>query len=97
MNRNESQTQNRRASGTFNQVFDEDSRRVCGLWIRNGVFCAQVRFSPQQTGKLPLNDAKTLPQAKAARQVLKQKIKNGEIKAPGTAPIHQKAQSQVPV
>ncbi len=83
--------------GTFNRVFDEDTRRVRGLWIRNGVYYAQVRFSPTQTGKLPLHDAKTLPQAISARQALKRKIKHGEIAAPGAPKSPDQKLPHVPV
>ena len=73
----------RKRKGTFNQVFDEDGKRVRGLWLRNGVYYAQVRFSPTQTNRLHLQDAKTIPQAIAARQELRRKIDRGEIKPPG--------------
>ena len=36
--------------GTVNQVFDEDDRRVHGLWIRNGAYYAQIR--PSHPSKL---------------------------------------------
>ena len=73
----------RKRKGTFNQVFDEDGKRVRGLWLRNGVYYAQVRFSPTQTNRMHLQDAKTIPQAIAARQELRRKIDRGEIKPPG--------------
>jgi hypothetical protein len=64
----------RKHKGAFNQVFDEDGKCVRGLWIRNGVYYAQVRFSPTQTKRLHLQDAKTIPQVIAARQELRRKI-----------------------
>ena len=73
----------RKRKGAFNQVFDEDGKRVRGLWIRNGAYYAQVRFSPTQTNRLHLQAAKTIPQAIAARQELRRKIDRGEIKPPG--------------
>ena len=73
----------RKRKGTFNQVFDEDGKRVRGLWIRNGVYYAQIGFSPTQTNRLHLQDVQTIPQAIAARQELRRKIDRGEIKPPG--------------
>src|ERR1019366_8725219 len=58
-------------------------KRVRGLWIRNGVYYAQIRFSPTQTNRLHLQDVQTIPQAIAARQELRRKIDRGEIKPPG--------------
>src|ERR1039458_5249585 len=73
----------RKRQGTFNEGFDEDGKRVRGLWIQNGVYYAQVRFSPTQTNRLHLQAAKTIPQAIAARQELRRKIDRGETKPPG--------------
>ena len=72
----------RKRKGTFNQVFDENGKRVRGLWIRNGAYYAQVRFSRTQTNRMHLQDAKTIPQAIAARQELRRKIDRGEIRPP---------------
>lgn len=74
----------RKKRGVFNRVFDDAGRRVRGLWIRNGTYYAQVRFSKLQTARLPLHDAKTLPQAVSARQALKMEIKAGTVTGPGT-------------
>jgi hypothetical protein len=73
----------RKRKGIFNQGFDEDGKHVRGLWIRNGVYYAQVRFSPTQTNRLHLQAAKTIPQTIAARQELRRKINRGEIRPPG--------------
>jgi hypothetical protein len=68
---------------TLNQGFDEDGKRVRGLWIQNGAYHAQVWFSPAQTNRLQLQDAQTIAQTIAARQELRRKTDRGEIKPPG--------------
>jgi hypothetical protein len=69
----------RKRKRAFDQVFDEDGKRVRGFSIRNWVYYAQVRFSPAQTNRVHLQDAKTIPQAIAARQeLIRRRIWEGE-------------------
>jgi integrase len=61
----------------FNPVFNKNRKRVRGLWIRNGVFYAQVRIA-DQVKQVPLHDATTIAQAIRERQALKSRIAKGE-------------------
>ena len=58
----------RHNAGQYRKVFDARKRRIRGLWDRNGRFYAQVTVEDSNTGKkkvrrVPLEDAKTVPQA----------------------------------
>jgi hypothetical protein len=69
------------ATRKYNPVYDWRNERVRGLWERNAVFYAQVNVRGW-IGRMPLHEAKTLPEAPAARQVLKAQIKAGKWKTP---------------
>ena len=73
----------RKRKDTLNQVFDEDEQARAWTLVPERGFYAQVRFSPTQTNRMHLQDAKTIPQAIAARQELRRKIDRGEINPPG--------------
>jgi hypothetical protein len=64
----------RKRKGAFHHVSDEAEKRVREFWIRNGVYYAQVRFSPTHINRLQLQNAKNIPQPGAARQELRQKL-----------------------
>jgi hypothetical protein len=67
----------------YQKVEDEKGNRVRGLWLRNGVFYAQMDASGQkQQYKYSLQEAKTVPQAQTALQVLKDKQRKGELLPP---------------
>jgi integrase len=67
----------------FQKVFDEKNRRVRGLWLRDGIFYAQMNPSGlKQQYKYRLQDAKTVPQAMTAAQALKAAQKKGELLSP---------------
>jgi len=61
----------------FNPVFDKNRKRVRGIWIRNGVYYAQVRIG-DQVKQVPLHDATTISQAVRERQALKSSISKGD-------------------
>jgi hypothetical protein len=69
------------ADRKYNPVFNRRNERMRGLWERNAVFYAQVNVRGW-IGRVPLHEAKTLPEAPAARQVLKAEIKAGKWKTP---------------
>ena len=79
---------NRRASAPARSIkpSKKTAGESAGYESAIAYYYAQLRFSPAQTGKIPLHNAETLPQAIVTRQVLKLKIKSGEIKARGTEP-----------
>lgn len=65
----------------YNQVKNRNDQRVRGWWERNGVFYAQIKVRGW-TGQVPLHNAKTVPDAQEARQVLKAPIRVGTRKTP---------------
>ena len=73
-------------ANTFNPVVDKNRKRARGIWIRNGVYYAQLRIAGQ-VKQVPMHDATTLPQAVRERQALKSKIKKGEYPAKPREPI----------
>jgi len=64
-----------KGKGAFDQVFDENEKRVRGFWIRNGAYHAQVRFSPTHINRLQLQNTKIIPQPGAIRQELMRKLR----------------------
>jgi integrase len=73
---------------TYNRVFDDRDRRVRGLWIRNGVYYAQMRLADRSTPvKVKIQDAKTVPQAIDGLQELKKQKRAGVIAIARTAGI----------
>ena len=60
----------RNRKGAFDQVFDEDEKRVHGLWIGDGLRPARVRCSPTHISRSQLQNGKTIPQPGGARQEL---------------------------
>ena len=58
-------------------VFDGRKQKIRGLWVRNGVYAAQVRVH-DWTGRVPLQGSATIPQAFEAMQELKAKIRSGK-------------------
>lgn len=62
---------------SFKQVFNRKGERIRGLWLRGDVYYAQV-WLHDSAKQIPLNGAKTVPEAQTARQELKAKIKRGE-------------------
>ena len=60
----------RNRKGAFDQVFDEDQKRVHGLWIGDGLRPARVRCSPTHISRSQLQNGKTIPQPGGARQEL---------------------------
>jgi methyl coenzyme M reductase gamma subunit len=58
----------------FEKVFDAKGGRTRGLWLRDGVYYAQMNPSGQkQQYKYRLQGSETVPQALTAMQVLKAK------------------------
>jgi integrase len=68
------------ASLKYNPVFNRRNERVRGLWERNSVYYAQVKVRGW-TGNVRLH-GQTIPEAVAARQVLKKEIKLGTFRTP---------------
>jgi integrase len=67
----------------FGKVFDAKGQRSRGLWLRDGVYYAQMNPSGQQKQyKYRLQGAETVPQAQTAMQVLKAKQRAGELLPP---------------
>ncbi len=69
----------------FKMVFDSRNRRVRGLWIRGGIYYAQLRVDGKPT-RVRLQDAdkhdpKTVPQALVAMQELLAKRRAGELES----------------
>ncbi len=62
---------------SFVKVFNRKRERVRGLWLRGDVYYAQV-WLHDSAKQVPLNGTKTIPEAIAAQQELKRKIKAGE-------------------
>jgi hypothetical protein len=57
-----------------NAVMDGHNRRIRGLWLRDGMPCAQMRLDGERIAKrVPLHKAETIAQATAAMQGLKTK------------------------
>jgi integrase len=67
---------------SFQQVFDAKEQRVRGLWIRNGVYHAQLDATDGKQYKYPMHGAKTVPQAVTGRQALKKIQTEGELLPP---------------
>jgi hypothetical protein len=56
------------------KVFDRRERRVRGLWLRNGIYYAQIRLDDSDIAtRVPLHGAQTVPQALTAMQEVKAK------------------------
>lgn len=72
-------------TNSWKQVLDGANRRVRGLWIRNGTYAVQTTLLDASTGvkkvkRITLDDAKTLPEAKAQMAITLQTIaENGTI------------------
>ncbi len=79
----------------FNPVYDKNRKRVRGIWIRNGVYYAQVRIA-EQVKQVPLHDATTIAQAVRERQALKSSISKGDYppKAEPEQPVQAPASTQ---
>src|SRR5436190_6823384 len=64
----------------FEKVFDARHRRIRGLWIRNGIYYAQLRLDgTNRASRVPIQGAETVPQAIAGMQGLKHERANGEL------------------
>src|SRR3982074_1636285 len=64
----------------WQKVFDNRRRRIRGLWLRNGVYYAQLRLDGEQFAKrVPLHKAETIAQATVAMQGLKAKRGDGTL------------------
>src|SRR6267142_6977904 len=64
----------------WQKVFDNRRRRIRGLWLRNGVYYAQLRLDDERVARrVPLHKAETIAQATAAMQGLKTKRTEGSL------------------
>ena len=61
----------RRKDAVYNQVFDEKGQRARGLWEKGHRFFAQLDANDGNQYRYLLQNAKTVPEAETARQVLK--------------------------
>jgi hypothetical protein len=61
----------RRKDAVYNQVFDEKRLRARGLWEKRHRYFAQLDANHGNQYRYLLQDAKTVPEAETARQVLK--------------------------
>jgi len=70
---------------SWQRVFNDQKRRVRGLWRRNGVYYAQLNFNGIPT-RFPLKHAATVPEAVTQQQVLKGHQRAGTLKRPSEQP-----------
>jgi integrase len=82
----------RKQKNTFARVYDRDGRRVRGLWVRNGVYYAQVRVGRHKT-RVRLEHADTVPQAVTELQALKKRRRAGKLTLPQKLPVQKGAQN----
>jgi hypothetical protein len=78
--------QPRRKDAIYNQAFDDKGKRARGLWEKGHRFFAQLDANDGNQYRYPLQDAKTVPEAETARQVLKELQHRGELFPPGKEP-----------
>lgn len=75
----------------FTKVKDNRGREIRGLWERNGRYYARLAVVNPKTGKkstsrIPLEDVKTVAQARNALEDLKKERREGELRVVGQTP-----------